>query len=62
MRDRWRTIVGGHSAKSSLTRRTAERYAGYAREAGMPARVERTRLCPSCRLHGCPGGDQCPDA
>ncbi|MEV6036067.1 hypothetical protein AB0L65_33270 [Nonomuraea sp. NPDC052116] len=60
--DRWRTIVNGHSAKSTFTKRTAERYAQYASDEGMAAHAERTNLCPTCGLHGCPGGQDCPDA
>lgn len=62
MRDRWRTIVNGHSAKSTATRRGAKKWAKLARGHGMPAHAERTRLCSTCGLHECPGGEDCPDA
>lgn len=62
MLDRWRTIVNGHSAKSTITRRGAEQWADLARDAGLPARIERTRLAPCCGTHDCPGGQDCPDA
>lgn len=62
MRDRWRTIVNGHSAKSTTTKRGAEKWAKLARRHGLPAHAERTRICGTCGLHGCPGGNACPDA
>lgn len=62
MRDRYRVIVNGHSAKAIRTRRGAEKYAQYARDEGMPAHVEPTNVCPICELHGCSGGSECPDA
>lgn len=60
--DRWRTIVNGHSAEKTITKRGAEKWVKLAREQGWDARVERTRLCPTCGCHGCPDGADCPDA
>lgn len=63
MRDRYRVIVNGHSAKqTTATRRGAESLAQLARDNGLPAHVEKTSICPTCELHGCPGGKACPDA
>lgn len=61
MLDRWRTIVNGHSAKSTITRRGAQQWADVAEEGGLDAHVERTQLAPCCGTHACPGGSSCPD-
>lgn len=60
--DRYRVIVNGHSAKATVTRRGAEKWAQLARDDGMSAHVEPTSICPACGLHGCPGGSDCPEA
>ncbi|MEU7743348.1 hypothetical protein [Nonomuraea sp. NPDC049158] len=60
--DRYRVVVNGHSAKKTLTRRGAESWAQLARDHNMSAHVEKTSICPTCGLHGCPGGRDCPDA
>ena len=62
MRDRYRVIVRGHSAKSTATRRAAESYAELADDNGLPAHVEPTQICRRCGLHRCGGEDTCPDA
>lgn len=61
-KDRYRVIVNGHSAKATRTKWGAEKWAQVARDGGLPAHVEQTRICPTCELHGCPGGSKCPDA
>lgn len=61
-KDRYRVIVNGHSAEKTLTKRGAESLAQLARDNDMPAHVEKTNICPTCDLHGCPGGQKCPDA
>ncbi|MEU8199316.1 hypothetical protein AB0C10_36585 [Microbispora amethystogenes] len=62
LRDRWTVIVNGHPATTTMTKRGADGYTTAARDAGMDARTERTSKCPTCGLHGCPGGRDCPDA
>lgn len=62
MLDRYRVIVNGHSAKQAVTKRGAKSLAQLARDHGMAAHVQKTRICPTCDLHGCPGGKHCPDA
>lgn len=61
MRDRYRVIVRGQSAKATTTRRTAEQYAQLARDRGSPAHVEPTQICRRCGLHRCGGEPTCPD-
>ncbi|MEU8362295.1 hypothetical protein AB0C27_40385 [Nonomuraea sp. NPDC048882] len=60
--DRYRVIVNGHSAKSAITKRTAESYAELARGNGLQAHVEPTQVCEVCGLHRCGGAATCPDA
>ncbi|MBO4272366.1 hypothetical protein [Microbispora triticiradicis] len=62
LRDRWTVLVNGHPAKTTTTRRGADGWTNAARDAGQDARTERTRKCPTCQLHGCAGGLDCPDA
>ena len=63
MRDRYRVVVNGDAgAKKTLTRRGGEKWAQLARDHGLQAHVEPTSICPTCELHGCPGGSGCPDA
>lgn len=62
MLDRYRVIVRGQSAKSTVTRRSAESYAELAQDQGWPAHVEPTQVCEACGLHRCGGAATCPDA
>jgi hypothetical protein len=61
-KDRYRVVVNGHSATATFTKRGAESWARFANDNGLPAHVEPTRICPTCDLHGCAGGKDCPDA
>lgn len=61
--DRYRVVVNGDAgAEKTFTKRGAESFAQLARDNDMPAHVEKTNICPTCDLHGCPGGQKCPDA
>ncbi|MET8985793.1 hypothetical protein ABZW49_10130 [Nonomuraea wenchangensis] len=61
LRDRYRVIVNGNSAKATATLETAEEYAQLARDQGWQAHVEPTQICKTCGLHRCGGETTCKD-
>lgn len=62
-KDSYRVVVNGDPEQvATRTAWGAGRWAKFARRNGLKAHVEKTNVCPTCDMHGCPGGQDCPDA